>query len=205
MTLLSVLFPGDLLLSRTFYGYDAAPLLIVAPVKANIVRVSMVGAGARIAGAAFARTKTACTPSESFSLVIGRRPDAAADPGGDSTFTRVTGSVLLCRAKGATSGAHGLASGCVGDTKRSGTTSIYNHIGGDCGGDDADPYPLGFGGSGAYDVGIPGNPNRYAYPGAGGTFDITYGSSGGVPLKNTIKPGDGRACVEFFIADPGYA
>jgi hypothetical protein len=64
-------------------------------------------------------------------------------------------------------------------------------------GDDADTFPLGFGGRGA---------SRYlaAAPGGGGWKDMqAYKSNDALYIKLfTLYPGAGRMCVEIFDADP---
>lgn len=205
MTFHSTLFPGDLLISRLVYGWQADPYLIVAPNNATIIRVSMVGGGARFAGAAFARVTAACAAAEQFSLDIGNRAINSAATAEDTTLTRVTGSVLIGRAKGAGPNSIGQASGCVGDVKRSGALGSSPATGGASGGDDADTYPLGYGGLGSFDGGQNGNDGRAPYPGAGGSYEWNYSTGmGGAPLINTIPAAPGRATVEFFITDPGY-
>lgn len=197
MTLLSTLFPNKNLISRTVYDHDGGtPFTVTAPPHAGIIRVSMVGGGAQNAGAAFARTKTTCTPGETFTLAIGLGDNGGAGVR-DTTLTRNTGSVILCRAAGATPNTAGSVAGSVGDVKRAGTVGSFFTTAGGSAGDDADPHPLGYGGSGAFVGGATGNEWRAAYYGAGG-----FEQSSTYPQKTPA--GHGRATVEFFATDPGY-
>lgn len=210
MALWSTFFPGPKLISRTMYGYQASPYAIVAPPGATIIRASMVGGGANQAGAAFARVKAACTPGEGFTLSVGNCAATLAGAGGNTVLTRDTGSVIICRADGAENGVAGSVAGSIGDTKRAGSVYVSGLISGASAGDDADPYPLGYGGDGALihiiNAGSHGNDWRYAYPGAGGWLELPgiWGEEGG-PGKWSIYPGQGRATVEFFKSDPGYS
>jgi hypothetical protein len=203
MTLWSDLFNSKHLLSRGFYGASDSGTLTMPP-RAAFIRASMVGAGgwdssaaSGIGGAAgfaaaFARVKTTCAPGEQFVLSVGTilATHDAGSSGGDSTLTRVIGSVVICRAARGTATAAGNASNCIGDTKRSGTQSLS-------GGDLADTFSLGFGGRSA-------QPFLAAAPGGGGTKnrqvyrspDATY------LLYMTFPPGNGRACIEVFDQDP---
>lgn len=198
----SEIFPGDILISRTVYGHQSAAYAITAPVGATVVRVSMVGGG-HVHGAAFSRVKTSCTPGEGFTLQIGEG-SINGSAASDTVFTRNTGSVVLCRAKAATADLPGQASGGIGDTKRSGSATNDTRTGGDAAGDDADTYPLGYGGPGSFDNLNPGNPNRSPVPGGGGRRVIVGNALGGGLVYNEIMAGDGRATVEFFASDPGY-
>ena len=214
MTLWSDLFLHRHLLSRVFYGTPGVQT-ITAPANATFVRVSMVGAGGwdsntgtgpggvNGAGAAFARVKTTCTAGESFSIQIGdiAHSKNAGDALGDSKFTRVTGSVLLCSAARGTSTAPGNASTCTGDTKRTGGAAAGT-LCGPSAGDDVDTFPLGFGGRGAKSTDRASD--LAAAPGGGGSSrnqvyqsaDLTYS------VYLTYPPGNGRICVEFFDQDP---
>jgi hypothetical protein len=208
MTKWSTLFPGKALISRTIYEYQASAYLITAPPDAAFIRASMVGAGCQLAGAAFARVIVGCSPAEQFSLAIGAASGTTA-AGGNTTLTRVTGSVVICRADGAESGVAGTAAGSIGDTKRDG--SLVTNVsgiwsGGAAGSDDADPYPLGYGSAGLYYPGAGGgNQFRPAYPGGGGLINIlAYQAEDdpGYQLFWTIAAAHGRATVEFFNRDP---
>lgn len=207
MTLWSTIFPGELLISRAVYPYQVASYAITAPAGATIIRASMVGGGAKLAGAAFARVKAACTPGEAFTLQIGVGASTSngTGNGGDTILTRNTGSVIIARADGAEPNVAGSVAGSIGDVKRAGTVSALAYEGGASAGDDADTYPLGYGGLGAYVFALPGNDWRYPYPGAGGVFQRAVGtnSNGSTHLVH-VPAGHGRATVEFFRADPGY-
>lgn len=210
------------LISRTFYSAIGATA-ITCPARAAFVRVSLVGAGGwddgRPAnpygglpgyGAAFARVLTTCTPAETFALQVGdtQHTATAGDALGDSIFTRNTGAVVLCKAKRGTSTAAGAASGCVGDTKRSGSAPVQgfnapgpygtapNPVrGGASAGDTGDAFELGFGGRGAGQSISPG-------PGGGGIKRMVSFSGLVAFDYMDVPPGDGFACVEFFNRDP---
>lgn len=205
MTLLSDLFPGRLLISRTIYPYQAGAYTITAPAGAAFIRASLGGGGAHLAGGAFARVKAAATPGETFNLVVGNCATASpAGAAGNTVLTRNTGSVIICRADGAESGVAGSVAGSIGDVTRAGTVGNTT-LSGSSGGDDADPYPLGYGGFGAYmdHAGDAAQGNRWLAPywGAGGLLSVVSTDAGAV---NDIWPGQGRATIEFFRADPGY-
>jgi hypothetical protein len=204
VTLWSSLFNQRHLISRTFYGLPGTQT-IAAPAHAAFIRVSAVGAGGKGngafgSGAAFARVKAACAPAEQFSVQVGSiaHTSGAGDALGDSIVKRVTGSVTICKAeRGGT--VAGAAGNCVGDVKRSGTASSgFGTVGGASAGDDADAFPLGFGGRAAsFFVGA-------APGGAGGDNVVVYDNGSGFQITFNFPPGDGRVCVEFFDQDPGY-
>lgn len=202
------------LISQVYYGTPGVQT-ITAPARAAFIRVSMVGAGGGRSdytagnlgrGAAFARVKTACAPSDQFSLQIGDHAHAmdAGDALGDSICTKVTGSVVICKAIRGTAAAPGLASGCVGDVKRNGSGINFNGLGGASGTDETDTYGLGFGGG---ETGLGGGnggaSNIAAGPGGGGGQYIAY-QSGGYVWVGVTPNGDGLICVQFFASDPGY-
>lgn len=215
MTLWSDLFNSRHLLSRTFYGTPGGPQ-IAAPARAAFIRVSMVGAGGWGSepqtvpsaggqpgyGAAFARVKTTTTPGELFDLQIGGvvgTHDAGGSPG-DSSCTRHVGGTVICKAARGTATAAGNSANCVGDTRRSGsapTSSGGVRVAGFSAGDDADTFPLGFGGRGASQF-------LAAAPGGGGWKNMKVYASpdGSYELFMDFPPGNGRICVEFFDQDP---
>ena len=210
MTLWSDLFKQRNLISRTFYGAPGTST-ITTPAGAAIIRVSLVGAGAWRtanfgAGAAFAKTKAACTPGDQYSIQVGDVAHTldAGDAAGDSKVTKVTGSVVIAKAARAQGATRGLASGSIGDVTRDGVNYGGTLYGGASGGDDADDFGLGFGGRGAYS-------DRFAQrflaaaPGGGGFKDYPIYTSGPFVITWSMPPGNGRVCVEFFKADPGYA
>jgi len=214
MTTWTELYYTRHLIARTYYGVVGVQAITV-PAKAAIVRISLVGAGGAGAadgvtwgaGAAFARKKTTCTPGESFSLQVGdpAHTVGAGSSAGDSTCTRVTGSVLLAKAERGKSTGPGLAANSVGDVTRDGSAAPYTGppypngagYGGSAAGDDADPYPLGFGGRGAMAGGI-----WNAVRGGGGGLNINLPAPSGQTF--TYRPGPGLICLEFFDQDPGY-
>lgn len=200
MTLWSDLFPGKSLITRTFYNWQAGAYTITAPAKTTIIRASLIGGGAQHASAAFARVKTTAAAAELFTLSVG-------GVGENTVLTRNTGSVIICRADGAEVGVAGTVAASIGDTKRAGSAVAPY----DAPGDDVDDFPLGFGGGGAFvDAGPTGNVDgfdwRAAFAGAGG--DAKTSIIAGNPFEQatfTMPGGQGRACLEFFVSDPGYA
>lgn len=211
MTLLSTIFPGRRLISRVVYPHQAGAYTITAPASAAFIRASLVGGGAHLAGAAFARTKAVATPGETFNLVVGNCATVYNGAAGNTVLTRNTGSVIICRADGAEAGVAGTVAGSIGDTTRAGTVGSAAgafKFAGQSGGDDLDPYPLGYGGGGAYleatSVADSGNRWLAAYWGAGGLLNTTGYVNADGPIAVNIWPGQGRATVEFFSSDPGY-
>lgn len=199
------------LISRKYYGV-AGIQTITAPALAAYIRASMVGAGGWGAaavkgyGAAFARVKTTCTPGEQFSAQVGDVVhtnasgvnSTADDTLGDSILKRVIGSVVICKAERGHNTAAGAVSNCVGDTKRAGGAPLVTQQCGTAAGDDADAFPLGFGGPGA--VFGPGDylTHSAAVPGGGGVY---------LPIDSVLSypPGHGLICVEFFNRDPAIS
>lgn len=202
MTFWSELFRERHLISRTFYGVPGTQT-ITAPAKAAYIRVSGVGAGGSKTngfgyGAAFARTKTTCAPGDQYSVQVGDIAHSldAGDAAGDSKVTKVSGSVVIMKAERGKGTAAGSSANCTGDVKRSGSAPSGN-TGGAAAGDDADPFPLGFGGRGGAALLGP-------MPGGGGAKNYAEYSSGAYTFPWTIPAGGGRLCVEFFDQDPGY-
>jgi hypothetical protein len=204
MELWSDLYSARHLIDRQFYGTPGSTT-ITAPAKAAFIRVSLVGAGGWAnggfgGGAAFARVKTTCAPGDQFSLQIGDTAHTlgAGDASGDSLLKTTPGNVVLVKAERGKGTGPGLAANSTGDIKRDGSAAGVSQ-GGACAGDDADPVPLGFGGRGGKSLmgPVPG--------GGGGKNYVEYAGSGGFQFLWTIVPGNGRACVEFFDQDPGYA
>ena len=209
MTLWSELFRVRHLLSRTFYSAPGTQV-IVAPDKAAIIRASLSAAGGWAnggfgAGAAFARVKAVCAPGDQFSIQVGDIAHSlgAGDALGDSILTKLPSNTVLAKAaRGGGGNSPGLAANCVGDTKRSGanpgnTAPDGSMAGGLSAGDDADPYPLSFGGRGA-------SHRIAAAPGGGGAKNYVEYQNGGYQQIWTLCPGNGLICVEFFDQDPGY-
>lgn len=225
MTLFTDLYPKTHLLSRTFYNVPGISTIVV-PSGATITRISLGGAGGWSAtpqsgygsGAAFARRKTACSGGESFSVQVGdfAYTRDAGSALGDSIVTRVTGSVVLAKAERGHLTTPGLAANSVGDVTRDGTArtagdtawssaeaasysgfSITPTAPGMSAGDDADTFPLGFGGRGA---GI----HITAANGGGGGFQLALNYQSGFLITDNFFPGMGRVCLEFFDQDPGY-
>lgn len=211
MTLWSDLFNSRHMLSRRFYGTPGA-VTITAPPKSGYIRVSMVGAGGWGSepasgaggvfgyGAAFARTKVPCAAGDQFTLDIGdiNHSRDAGDSAGDSKCTKVVGAVVICKAERGSRTAAGSSANSVGDTKRSGLGPVPfagNFQAGASAGDDADTFPLGFGGRGAA---------RYlaAAAGGGGCNNNLRYEAGAYQVFFTLQPGNGRICVEFFDQDP---
>lgn len=203
MTLWSDIYKSRSLITRTFYGTPGVQT-ITAPDAAAIIRVSLVGAGGWASGgfgggSAFARVKTTCAPGDQFSLQVGDTAHSlgAGDASGDSLLKTTPGNVVLVKAERGKGTGPGLSANCVGDVKRSGAAA-GGSVGGAAAGDDADPFPLGFGGRG-------GRSMLGPVPGGGGGKDyVEYAGGGGYQLLWTTVPGNGRACVEFFTQDPGY-
>lgn len=214
MTLWSDLFNSRHLISRTFYGTPTG-ILVTAPPKAAFVRSSMVGAGGWDSagptipsaggvfgyGAAFARVKATCTPGEGFDLNVGGIlfTHDAGNAGGDSSLARHIGGTVICKAARGTSTAAGAVVDCIGDTKRAGFAPAPvagQPTGGSSGSDDADTFPLGFGGRGA-------SPFLAAAPGGGGCKNWkAYFDGASYELFFDLPPGNGRVCLEFFDQDP---
>lgn len=201
------------LISRVWYRTPGSTA-IVAPAGAAYVRVSMVGAGKEKTGsagdgAAFARSTTSgITPGEGFTVQVGDKASAGS-AAGDSIFTRTTGSVVLTKAKSGQNAGPGLASGCVGDVKRDGSAATHSggEFGGASAGDDADTFPLGFGGPGASQITelAPGGPRSTpaARGAGGGTGLIGYFDPGNSYSVTVDSPaGHGEVCVEFFNRNP---
>ncbi|HKT53686.1 MAG TPA: hypothetical protein VJP88_04500, partial [Caulobacteraceae bacterium] len=99
-------------------------------------------------GAAFAFAGEACTPGAVYTGQVGdsqhSRPEAD-DALGDGWLKRPDSSLLVYGDRGRWNGNPGLAANCTGTIKRDGSAATAN-AGGASAGDDADPYPLGFGG-----------------------------------------------------------
>jgi hypothetical protein len=216
-TLYTTLFYTKHLISRTFYYAPGAQDITVPP-GAAFVRISGVGAGAWGVsalgnwggGAAFSRMKTTCTPGETFHLQVGDTAHTLGvvnDSAGDTSCIRATGSVVLMRADRARNSSpyYGQAANSVGDVKRDGAAPLYTGPptpigygqGGDAAGDDADTYPLGFGGRGAMHGGI-----WQAARGGGGGYQISLPQPTGQTAN--YAAGNGLLCLEFFDQDPGY-
>lgn len=204
MTLWSDLYASKELISRAFYGTPGTQT-ITAPDKAAFIRASMVGAGGWASGgfgggAAFARVKTACAPGDQFVLQVGDVAHSlgAGDAAGNSQLKTTPGNVVLVKAERGKGTGPGLAVNSTGNVKRDGSAAPGGNVGGAAAGDDADPFPLGFGGRGAQSLLGP-------VPGGGGAQNyVEYAGSGGYQVLWTAVPGGGRACVEFFTQDPGY-
>jgi hypothetical protein len=209
MTTWAQAFNTPNLISRKEYLTQGTTAVVV-PAGATFMRISASGAGGWQvddgfsvygAGAAFARTKTACTAGESLSVQVGniantlQGSDTAA---GDSKVTRVTGSVILCRADRAHGLTAGLAANSVGDVKRDGSAGVA-YTGGVAAGDEADALPLGFGGRGAQWRDPP--TRRQPARGGGGIKDMVLLYTSYQP---SFPPGAGRVCIEYFRTDPGY-
>ncbi len=205
MTLWTDIFNRRHLISRLYYKVPGT-VGIVVPLSSAYARFSAVGAGGYPtgswgAGAAFARTKCPVTPGESINLQVGDIAGTATDPGlasGDSIVTRVTGSVVLCKADRARAGTPGSAANCIGDVKRSGLAGF--NAGGTAAGDEGDPFELGFGGRGAAQLVGSNTGGGQAVHGGGGQrdHDIGYG------VIEFLTAGYGMICAEFFDIDPGY-
>lgn len=223
MSLWSQIFPlSRKLISRTYYDTPGTQTITV-PAGAAYMRVSGVGAGGWNSampalpggGAAFSRLKTAVTPAATYTLKVGDAQhtyssSGSGDSQGDSSLTRDSDSTVIwkaARGKGGGSSSHGLASDCIGDTKRDGFAEDGGIKGGASGGDDADPYPLGFGGRGVDGGSVRGRSQPYApAPGAGGIWGfVAYDNLAGYAISQVMAAGNGRVCIEFFNADPGYA
>jgi hypothetical protein len=222
VTFWSDLFAQRHLISRTYY-FTRGVTNITVPAKSAYARLSAVGAGGWIistgafgGGAAFARKKTTVTPGETLAVQVGSilHSESAGDALGDSIVTRVSGSVVLMKAARGTGTGPGLASSSTGDVKRDGSPGVTifpsgggglstaSH-GGASAGDDADTFPLGFGGRGAIGD-ITGNRRGAARGGGGAYRFVFYTDGGGGGSSWTFPPGDGLVCVEFFDQDPGY-
>jgi hypothetical protein len=220
----SELFPDPGLVLRRWYQGQSnaggvstlpAPVAIITPAKATLLRVSMVGAGGSGmnnlggngagCGAAFARTKVSSAPGDAFTLQVGRavEDNSAYFPAQHSLLTRNSDSVVICKAVGGnTSTAPGAAADCIGDVKRSGgvgQVSSYPFYGGAAAGDEGDMGALGFGGDGARAQYSVANDARSPNPGGGGVWRPLNSE-----VSDNIAAGPGLVCIEFFNLDPGY-
>lgn len=221
MTNWSTLFPDRNLLSRQYFNRDDGVIdTIAAPEAATIIRVSASGggnAGTNPGGlssgspggsAAFARTKTTCTPGEQFSVQVGlANLYSVATPAGLSIVKRLPSGTVICQADHGLTTAGGLVANCVGDVKRAGAR-VVEFATSPSPGDDEDPYPLGFGGPGGQRP-YGGNGNRWmaAYYGGAGWWKWPYyvgGSGSGYIVFGRTPAGGGLVCVEFYRSDPGY-
>lgn len=204
MTLWSDLYGSRQLISRTFYATPGAQT-ITAPAKAAIIRISLVGAGGWATGgfgggAAFARRKTTCAPGNQFIVQVGDVAHSldAGDALGDSVVKTTPANVVKAKAERGKGTGPGLAANSIGDVTRSGVAAPGGNTGGTCAGDDADNFPLGFGGRG-------GKSQLGPVRGGGGAKNyVEYAGAGGYQFLWTIVPGNGLVCVEFFTDDPGY-
>jgi len=194
-------FPlGYPLLGRVFLDAPGGPVAVQAPSGAVFVRAAVSGAGGFPddvlrwgGGAAYAFRAEACAPGDVFTAQIGdsqfSRPTADT-VAGDSWVKRPNSTVLVYADRGRHSGTRGLAVNSQGAIRRDGTDATAD-AGGPSAGDDADIYPLGFGGKGA-DIALApyfgGGGGRSTYPG----FAWNY------------PAGDGRVCLEFYRINPGY-
>lgn len=194
----SDLFPvGYPLLFRRHFSTPGA-FSIAAPEGAVWIRVSSSGAGGFKddapgwgGGGAFAFDAESSV-SGTYTVQVGDADHARTaqnDALGDGWVKRPDTSVLVYADRGRPNGSGGLIANCTGSIKRAGTASTSTH-GGASAGDDADLYPLGFGGRGA-------SSSVSAFYGGGGGFDLGHD----VP---TFPANDGLVCVEFFSANPGY-
>lgn len=212
MTLWSDLFKKEHLISRQFFDAPGSTT-INAPANAAYIRVSMVGAGGAAEfsnagfgdGAAFARVTMPCAALAQFTVQVGDPAHAhtgtADDSLGDSIVTRLSDSVVICKAERGHGNSPGLAINSVGDIKRDGSSSPdRSKNGGASAGDAGDTYEMGFGGRGAGwtssgDTGFVNGPG----PGGGGAYSF-YSFS---PNTWTIPSGAGRVIVDFYDQDPG--
>lgn len=199
---------------------------ITIPAGAKCAIISGVGAGGWKTssdkpggGAAFARTKlTDLVTGEQFTVQVGSTKFSldAGSSQGDSIVTRVSGATVVMKAVRGTGtltgnlGQPGLASNCVGDTKRDGLSGTYTKgvafpylyngpddtiiKGGVSGGDLNDIYSLGFGTRGARWGRWPA-----AGPGGGGIHNIQIDYA----TFSSIEPGAGLVCIDLFTKDPG--
>lgn len=195
-----VLFPlGYPLIDRVYFN-EPGTFNVTAPALTSWVRSAVSGAGGFKddvdgwgGGAAFAFASEDCDPGAAFQVQVGdsqfTRPTANTGQG-DSWIKRGDSSILVQADRGRPDGSPGLLANCVGLIKRSGSAATAS-AGGASAGDDADPYPLGFGGVGASITNAPW------YGGGGGRVSgpFTY------PL---FAAADGRACLEFYAVNPGY-
>lgn len=211
MTLWSDLFKKEHLISRQIFNVPGSTT-INAPSNAAYIRVSMVGAGGAAAfsnagfgdGAAFARVTTPCAAGAQFTVQVGdpahSHTGTADDSLGDSIVTRLSDSVVICKAERGHGTGPGLAVNSVGDVKRDGSSSPdRSKNGGASAGDDSDTYSLGFGGRGG---GFNKTTNGFTDgPGPGGGGAYTFYSFS--PNTWTIPSGAGRVIVDFYDQDPG--
>lgn len=188
------------LIQRFYFDVPGAVAAITVPARSSWMRVAASGAGGfRTAtvgwggGAAYAFDAEACTPGDVYTGQVGDSQFAkstADTVAGDSWIKRPGGSVLVYADRGRPDGTPGSSANCTGSIKRSGSAPTSD-AGGVSAGDDADPYPLGFGGPGA---------SRFLAP--------FYGAGGGRQVYDGVTwynpPGDGRLCVEFYLFNPGY-
>lgn len=222
MTLLSELWSERSLISRTWYRTPGAAAA-TAPAGAVKMRISAVGAGGWPTlgfsgggggGAAYARTFLTVAPGATFTLQIGdiaATLDTNANVLGDSICTRDGDSVVVCKAaRGGGSGGFnigpaGLAANSIGDVTRDGSPGT-TFGGGDSAGDDADPFPLGFGGQAVRWFGFGTSDVHAAARGAGGAkrYPVYYVEEFSFVRWQDFAPGNGQICIEFFNADPGY-
>lgn len=198
----SDLFPlGYPLISRTVFTTPGG-VVIPVPLGATWIRAAAGGCGGfqdTVAdqfggGGAFALAQEACAYGATFIGQVGdsqyARPSANTTLG-DSWIRRPDTSILTYADRGRPDGTPGQVANCTGSVKRAGSAPTSGQ-GGASGGDDVDPYPLGFGGRGA-------SVQVAAWFGGGG--GNTSSSSFPSPL---IPAADGRLVVEFYLVNPGY-
>lgn len=197
----SDLFPlGYPLIQRTYFRTPGATGLIVAPPKTLFVRAAAAGAGGYKDdadgwgyGAAYAFRSEACAAGAQFTYQVGDSQFcrvAQNTVAGDTWIKRQDTSSLVYADRGKPTQA-GLVGNSAGAVRRAGSAPTGTD-GGASAGDDADPYPLGFGGRGASRTLAPwygGGGGRQTYPIIGAWFH---------------PPGDGMACIEFWALNPGY-
>lgn len=196
----SVAFPtGYPLIERHYFDTPGA-IAITAPPKTGYVRAGAQASGGFKdnadgwgGGASFAFSAEACAAGATFTGWVGDSQFCRSSQNttsGDSWIRRANSSLLVYADRGRPDGSPGLLANCTGTIKRSGSAAASD-AGGASAGDDADQYPLGFGGQGASQTFAPW------YGGGGGRQ--TYGS-----LVWLHPPGDGRLCVEFYSRNAGY-
>lgn len=202
MTILhSDLFPlGYPLIARYVYTTPGG-ITVPVPLGSTWLRAGAGGAGGFQdsangwgGGAAYAFAGEACAYGSTYTGQVGdsqfSRPAANTNLG-DSWVRRPDASILTYADRGRPDGTPGATANCTGSTKRAGSAPTASQ-GGASAGDDADPFPLGFGGRGASDT-------VAAWYGGGGGY-----SSSGAYYFPQFPAGDGRLVLEFYRYNPGY-
>lgn len=193
----SLFSTGYPLIQRVWVPVGA--LLVMAPAGSAWVRASAGGAGGFKddaagwgGGGAFAFAAEPCLAGDSFHCQTGDTQftrTSSNTVSGDTWVKRGDLSVLVYADRGRPNGTAGASANCTGAITRSGVAGGTTQ-GGSSAGDDADTYPLGFGGRGASSA-------LAAFYGGGGGYEAGHDFP-------TFPAGSGRLCLEFYSSNPGY-